>query len=149
MGNYYSGSLFYEESDICHFGRKGMKWGKNIFNTYAEYLRKIGKKKEYKTELKKEEETEETSSTTSYKKPAYSSSGTKVFGDATTSTTTKKKKKKSSSGSSKKKSSSKKSSSKKTVKKSVRTGVNTADLKYAGTDAASKDVTNFIMGGRK
>lgn len=148
MGNYYSGSLFYEESDICHFGRKGMKWGKNIFNTYAEYLRKIGKKKEYKTELKKEE-AEEESSTTSYKKPAYSSSGTKVFGDATTSTTTKKKKKKSSSSSSKKKSSSKKSFSKKTTKKAVRTGVNTADLKYAGTDAASKDVMNFLKGGRK
>ena len=146
LGSYYSGSLFYEDEDVCHSGRKGMKWGQNIFNTYAEYLRKIGEKKTYTTTVAKKEKEDEGTSTRPYVKPTYTSSGTKVFGSTDTTTTTKKKKKTTKKKTSKRVTS-KKTASKKSKTKTTKTisgGAKTTKLKYAGNGKASKDVMNFL-----
>jgi len=43
MGTYYIGNIPCSGDDIKHYGRKGMKWGKNVFTTWAEYMKGLGK----------------------------------------------------------------------------------------------------------
>lgn len=43
MGVYYVAGIPYGQTDeLYHFGRKGMKWGQNVFTTWAEYLQGKG-----------------------------------------------------------------------------------------------------------
>lgn len=42
MGVYYIGSIPCSGDDVCHFGRKGMKWGQTIFGDLADRLAKRG-----------------------------------------------------------------------------------------------------------
>ena len=45
MGVYYVAGIPYGQTDeLYHYGRKGMKWGQNVFTTWAEYMQGLGKK---------------------------------------------------------------------------------------------------------